>query len=157
MTDITAMCPPEHPHGAKTTCYAVHRCRCEPCGTARAEYVRNRNQAAQRQQTARQVPSLGTIRRLRGLVWLGWPPENLANRLDLAPELVWNVLIIPPPTVSQRFAQRVTYIFNRLITAAEPETKDADRAKRIAHAQAWPSAFFYDDIDSSENPRARKA
>jgi hypothetical protein len=34
------LCPPEHLHGATTTCYANHKCRCERCKSAWKKYQR---------------------------------------------------------------------------------------------------------------------
>lgn len=36
------VCPPDHQHAAKTTCYHVHRCRCAPCQQADQENQRRR-------------------------------------------------------------------------------------------------------------------
>ena len=38
MTDH--ICPPDHRHGANTTCYRTHRCRCVPCRQSNAELAR---------------------------------------------------------------------------------------------------------------------
>lgn len=37
------ICPPEHKHAEKTTCYVIHKCRCQPCTAARADRERWRN------------------------------------------------------------------------------------------------------------------
>lgn len=34
MMERTAVCPPDHKHGATPTCYRVHRCSCAPCCAA---------------------------------------------------------------------------------------------------------------------------
>lgn len=32
------ICPPEHKHGATSTCYTGHKCRCVNCTSARTRY-----------------------------------------------------------------------------------------------------------------------
>jgi hypothetical protein len=32
------ICPPEHKHGATSTCYTVHKCRCDECTSSRTGY-----------------------------------------------------------------------------------------------------------------------
>lgn len=44
MSAAPKVCPPDHKHGAKTTCYANHRCRCDDCKAAWADYDRRRPQ-----------------------------------------------------------------------------------------------------------------
>lgn len=36
------VCPPDHKHGASSTCYILHKCRCRPCGYATSERARRR-------------------------------------------------------------------------------------------------------------------
>ena len=35
-------CPPDHAHGAKITCYTMHKCRCGDCGAANIAYKLDR-------------------------------------------------------------------------------------------------------------------
>jgi hypothetical protein len=39
------VCPPEHKHGASSTCYIQHQCRCNPCRDKRAAMERARSRA----------------------------------------------------------------------------------------------------------------
>lgn len=43
MTRVPHACPPDHKHGATSTCYVSHKCRCLPCGFGQSE--RNRVRA----------------------------------------------------------------------------------------------------------------
>lgn len=42
MTAPRHVCPPDHRHGASSTCYIIHKCRCFPCGLATSERSRRR-------------------------------------------------------------------------------------------------------------------
>lgn len=43
MTAATVfVCPDGHQHGAKSTCYVQHKCRCQPCRASRAATEKNR-------------------------------------------------------------------------------------------------------------------
>lgn len=39
----TFVCPPSHRHDKTSTCYCKHGCGCEPCHSARREYLRQRD------------------------------------------------------------------------------------------------------------------
>lgn len=39
---MTATCPPDHKHGATSTCYSMHGCRCDACRAGRNAYTKHR-------------------------------------------------------------------------------------------------------------------
>jgi transcriptional regulator with XRE-family HTH domain len=39
------VCPPDHKHGASSTCYIIHKCRCFKCGLATSQRARRREAA----------------------------------------------------------------------------------------------------------------
>lgn len=76
------LCPPSHKHGATSTCFNAHFCRCAGCRGARAVAKRAEYYAA-RSITGGDVKmsAVGAQRRLQALAFMGWSCEAIAVRI----------------------------------------------------------------------------
>lgn len=93
------------------------------------------------------VPAAGTVRRLRALVALGWPPAVLRARSGLAVEAL---LCAEGALVAPDIAARAHALFEPLSMAIGPDAA----LREWARAERWlpPLAWTHVDID---DPRAR--
>jgi hypothetical protein len=99
------------------------------------------------------VRSLGTTRRLRGLIGIGWTEPKLAEVLRMPIAFLRELLEEPPAEVPALLARFVATQYERL-SGAVWESDEADAARAYAKKSGWPSAVAWDDIDI-DDPRAR--
>lgn len=96
-----------------------------------------------------QVAVIGTQRRLRALVAIGYPQHELGTLLDSNDTRVWMLISGYQEYVSAEMAQRVDTLFTRLQLAP----RDDMRAKRRAERKGWAPPFAWDE-DTIDDPTA---
>lgn len=101
------------------------------------------------------VRALGTTRRLRALVAIGWTDAQLAESFCLRRRLVAELLDGVHRQVELPLARYIALRYERVSgTAREGATADAARAR--AKEAGWASTIAWDDIDiDAPNARAR--
>lgn len=98
---------------------------------------------------ATEVPSVGTVRRLRALVALGHSPKSLGAKLSMASGVVRELLDDSNAGIDTDTARRVAAIFDEL--QMQPGPCQASRAKAAESGWAAPLAW---DEHSIDNPAA---
>jgi len=99
------------------------------------------------------VRGLGTTRRLRALIAIGWTEPELAAAFCLRPRLIAELLDGVHRQVQAPLAHYVALRYERL-SGAVRESPAADASRARAREQGWPSTHAWDDIDI-DDPRAR--
>lgn len=100
-----------------------------------------------------QIPGLGTQRRLRALVALGYSNQQLAAEIDY-PKSQFQRLLSGEFDVTAAVARKAEAVFQRLQMQPPPDGYAANRARLRAQRRGWavPWAWNEDDLD---NPMAR--
>jgi hypothetical protein len=100
-----------------------------------------------------EVDATGTARRLQGLVYVGWPPGQLAARLGWPGMTVVRVLGGSGQVTAGR-ARKVVALYDELWCTAPPETTRAEQAaaagaREMARDAGWaaPGAYTEGGID----------
>lgn len=91
------------------------------------------------------VPAVGTVRRLRALVAVGWSMRHLS---ELSGMTLRPIAVTGRTVVCVETARTVEDLFDRLAMTPGPSI----RAREFARARGWVSALAWDDID---DPHAR--
>lgn len=120
------------------------------CRTAHAAYQRRlwrRHYTAG--VTSLMVPALGTRRRLRALMALGWTMPALDAHLG--ERVTANLLAGRGEVVHLGRARLVAQVYERLCMSV-PDGWVAERTRRMAHRRGWRPPLWWDDID---DPRDR--
>lgn len=140
-------------------------CRHEYCTVANRAYAREYYHAKlaaglkEKRQRARpvRVSSVGTVRRIRGLVHAGWSPPKISQLAQIDESAIWFFLLTPSPTVTVDARKRLMKAYRRLRYETPPETRPeaealAVRCRTIARHCGWHSIFEWTDIDSDPDP-----
>lgn len=135
-------------HGTLDT-YKNHACRCEPCRTNYGRYNKRREYLAQTGRPLR-VSALGTHRRIRALMALGYGLPRLAAELGIATGNLSKKFT--QPYVQRATHERVAELYERLAMAPLPTGWSAERTRNIGRARHWPSPMAWDDIDTDPTP-----
>lgn len=148
---------PNDPRHGTTAGYSAHRAEgeatCERCKAAAARYFARRQMATSRGQTYT-VPALGSLRRIRALVAIGWSMEHQAAYLGVKKQAVQNFAVKSPDTLI-RIATAAKYaeLYERLQGTPGPSA----RARSVAKARGWAPPLAWDDIDDpNEQPTGHK-
>lgn len=97
--------------------------------------------------------SLGTSRRLRGLVRIGFTPAQLAEQLNLNESTVWLLLFWPPEKVKTTTHTTVATLFKRLRDQPQLEGgRPAEYSKLMAETYDWQLPYSWKDIDTDAAP-----
>lgn len=152
LAERTDLCPPEHQHGAKTTCYATHGCRCAECRTAKRAYQRDA-----RADGPRLVSALGTVRRVQALVALGWSVRQVSAHGDVGYAVIAKLLQRGSLRTHPATAVEVARIFDDLWDQRPAPTTGDERvsvARALNHARrlGFAPPMAWDDIDRDEAP-----
>lgn len=99
------------------------------------------------------VRGLGTTRRLRALVAIGWTEPELADLFCLRPRLIAELLDGVHEQVQQPLARYIALKYERLCGAYR-QSPAADAARIQAKELGWASTLAWDDIDI-DDPKAR--
>lgn len=145
----TVICPPDHTHGDKSTCYHSHRCRCRPCRDALAarERARRREQAYGTYKRARvsTEPSRNHLNDLRGrgmslrtITRVSGVPATTLNTI------VWGTTIDGVKTRSKTIAKTtadkilaVTFDLEALPDATKIDSRGTLRRLRALRRMGW--------------------
>lgn len=104
--------------------------------------------------------NLGSIRRLRALVAMGWSQSRLARRLDMDPANIGPIIRGDRFEILVSTTKRIEVLFNELWDQAPPAAThhqkiSVSRSKAYAKAHGWVTAAAWDDIDDPrEKPKA---
>lgn len=97
------------------------------------------------------VPSLGTVRRLRALVAIGWTQTEIADRMHMKVTNFTKLVLGYRPRVTAATAGAADELFRALWS--EPRTGGwSDRARQIAVSRSWVGPLGWDDIDTDPEP-----
>lgn len=91
------------------------------------------------------VPAVGTVRRLRALVALGYPVRHLAEHLPVQFQTVQRIVSRNPPTVTNEVAKATVVLYDRLWNTVPEGTWVHRRTRRMAEARGWGSPLVWDD------------
>lgn len=102
------------------------------------------------------VPVVASQRRVRGLMWQGWPREVIAEHARLPHQRVWSVVIDDGTgRISAGTARRIQVATSRLLTrdpiAAGIKQGRVELARRRAIAAGWVSLLAWDDIEDPDS------
>lgn len=97
----TTICPPDHQHGAKSTCYHYHLCRCLPCRLANAARSAE-SYALRKAGTPRLVDAQPTREHILHLRGFGIGAKQVAALAGVDHSIVSNILWGHPQTSSGR-------------------------------------------------------
>lgn len=95
------------------------------------------------------VPSLGTVRRLRALVSIGYTESFLAENLGMNVGNLSRVLLDPRPRVTSVTYEAVSSLFSSL-WAVPQVGRHAGIARRVAERHRWVGPLAWDDIDDPD-------
>lgn len=133
-------------HGTNSG-YVNGRCRQECCRNAHAQYA-NRYRMGQR---PGKVSSVGTRRRVRALMRLGWTSAQIAHECGLQRRHTISDLTDETRlTVLTTTAKKVAKAYDRLSMQIGPSERTRARAERAG----WPPPLAYDD-DQIDDPGYR--
>ncbi|MFB9248452.1 hypothetical protein ACFFWE_09455 [Sphaerisporangium melleum] len=98
------------------------------------------------------VPVVGAQRRVRGLMWQGWPRQVIAEHAQLAHQEVWRIATDDTSgKIAAGTARRVQIATSRLLTrdpiAAGIDPWRVELARKRAAAAGWVSLLAWDDIE----------
>lgn len=98
------------------------------------------------------VPGVGTRRRLRALMRIGWPPVELSARLGKDPHFVYNKLHQPGSWVRRSTHDAVAALYRELCMIPGP----SERTRRAAEKRGYPGPIDWDNIDLDEAPETER-
>lgn len=93
-------------------------------------------------QGPRMVPALGSQRRIRALVRMGWSQCRLGARLGVTGKAVGDVLTYR--CVNRSYAEKISRLYWQLLDQPGPDLREARAAQRAG----WPGPGDWDDIDA---------
>ena len=102
---------------------------------------------------SKRVPALGTRRRIRALMALGWTGPQLAARLGM--DRGNFARLLRRRQVTAETARKVADLYAAL-SDVRPSGDPSDRGRTIAAREGWPPPAAWDD-DRIDDPRARPA
>ena len=92
----------------------------------------------------RRIPALGTQRRIRALMRVGWPQIEVAARLGVRFSVVNRILT--QKTVFTETAEKITQVYGQLAWETGPST----RTRALAVTRGWPGPMDWDDPDNPD-------
>jgi hypothetical protein len=104
------------------------------------------------------MSSLGTARRLRALMYMGYTPKELAHESGLTADSVWWLLIAPPARIQFSTGDQVDAAFKRLRVMVKStdldtnEGRSATRARAISELHDWAGPYDWERIDTDPKP-----
>lgn len=97
------------------------------------------------------IAALGTIRRLRALVTIGYPLFELAHRLKVEASELDRIVMRRPTVVSDELAAAVRALYDLLHAVPGPN----DAARRYGRQHEWAAPFAWEDTAALDDPKAR--
>lgn len=121
---------------------------CQPCRDAMSKSEEMRRLRRARGELIL-LPAIGTQRRIRALMRLGWTAADLAEHLGCVPEHVRNI-IRNRASVRPETAAQIDAVFRKLCMTPGPSSITMQRAER----KGWAPPLAWDDIDDpNETPQ----
>lgn len=117
-------------------------------GMCRGHYNAARKYSINRQRWCR-YDSVGTERRLRALIAIGYTQSALAGMLNIHPSYITKLCSNTRRQVNADTAQAVAALYDRLSMTPGP----SQRARSHAHRRGWQPPLAWDD-DQIDNPAA---
>lgn len=145
-------CPPDHRHGATSTCYSGHGCRCDGCLKARSAVKRGEYygvRAITRQDV--KVSAVGSMRRLQALAYMGWSCLVIAEKIGTHYRGLNRLRDGGRERVMRSTHERIDRVFRELAMVEAPG-KSGRITRAHARARGWVPVVAWDAID---DPRAR--
>jgi len=99
------------------------------------------------------VQALGTTRRLRALIAIGWTEAELSDLFCLRSKLIGELLSGVHDYVEKPLARYIALKYERA-SGAHRKSSEADASRARARTLGWPSTHAWDDIDI-DDPKAR--
>lgn len=99
------------------------------------------------------VPAVGTLRRLRGLIAMGYTNEFLASEMGVTKDHFSKVSRDRSPHVTAGTARKAEEIFRRLQVNPVPDSYQARRTRLRAWRKGWLPPFSWDE-DTIDDPAA---
>lgn len=97
------------------------------------------------------IASIGTIRRIRALVTIGYPLFELAHRLKVEESELDRIVMRRPTVVSDVLAAAVRALYDVLHAVPGPN----DAARKYGRQNEWAAPFAWEDTAALDNPQAR--
>ena len=139
---------PDDPRHGTTAGYAFG-CRCPDCSWAIVRYEKGRR-LAQLRGVPYRFPAIGTQRRIRALMRLGWTAQHIADACGWkSGESVNN--IARRKFVYRDSAERVADAYEAMSMRLGPSVQTRKRAER----NGWPPPLAWDDIDNDAAPKGK--
>lgn len=139
----------DDPRHGSTRGYA-QGCRLDCCREAQNTYERNRRKRRNILGITRSIPALGTQRRIRALMALGWTSGDIANRCGWTTPQAVTVLLSGRRYVYRSTAEKIAAVYDQLSMTPGPSTRNWREAAR----KGWPPPLAWDNIDDpDERPR----
>lgn len=146
------LCPPDHKHGATSTCVNGHGCRCRDCVSARSRRKREDYYGARSITGVDvKVSSLGVRRRLEALACMGWSCEAVAVRIGAHPRPVNRWRSGERAHVMRSTHDAIDRVFRELAYIPAPG-RSGQVTRTVAKARGYVPAVAWDDVD---DPRER--
>lgn len=99
------------------------------------------------------IEALGSMRRLRALVALGYTQTDIANRIGVQLPNLGKLIHARQKHVSVKIARRISQVYDELLMKPGP----SNRARRMARNHGWLPPLAWDDIDDpNEHPAKPK-
>jgi hypothetical protein len=118
----------------------------------RARYEKRRRHEM-RNGSPRRVPALGTQRRIRALMALGWSSTALATEGGWSSNREVQNLLYARQYVYRQTARRVSELYERLCMTEGPSPVTRLHAER----NGWPKPLAWDDVDTDPAPRGQRS
>lgn len=145
---------PEDPRHGTVAGYSAHiRGQlvppCDPCRAAQMRYLKAWK-LRHLDGTRATLPAIGTIRRVRALMRIGWPMPAIAREAGIGQGSVHRIAHGKNERVWQTVHDGVAAAFERLCMTPGPHEATARRAA----AAGWAAPLAYDDLDDpNEEPK----
>lgn len=118
-------------------------------GMCKSHYSAHRKRQDRLGQWIPRQPSIGTTRRLRALIALGYSQAHLAQLLDTHQSWISKLVDNPRQKVNAATAARVAELYDRMSMTPGP----SDRARGSARRRRWAPPLAWDD-DTIDDPTA---
>lgn len=150
------MAPDDPRHGHQRGYLAG--CRDDCCRAAHARDVKL-GRLRQAEGRPRAVPVLGTQRRIRALMALGWTTTDIADAAGLCHRAKVSQILNgqngkPAQWVTRTTADRIAAVYERLSMRIPPHTRARARTRTIATSRGYAPPLAWDNIDDPDEQPA---
>ncbi len=127
---------------------------CKLCRAAQSKYGTKHKQLKELGlPTTSLIPVQGTVRRLQGLMWMGWPVNYILDQAGVKRRSI--VRFEETERIHEEDAKKIAAVYKKLaMTWADPKyglrMKEITRAKRYARKRGYVSPLAWEDIENEE-------